>query len=465
MTINAEFDWQRFPETERWVESQIASAVDSVPFLSTLQARMHAESGTSLLAWIDHFTLGERRTSERELTDLGYHPLAGASDSVWAHDGGMFPTVRLAAGEGLQVAVKVESVSDFLFAHNLHSEIAGAPHSPLRMATVAESGSTSVSIVERHGERGFQAVEVDSNKLADAERWREAFRLRRRDFESDEAGFDALLRMVDQAVEELGVDWAADLFFAGEREYWQRRNRAAQLQWSRQSALGLGWANHDHHTYRCSREHFARLIEVLERLGMTCRERFYGGAEAGWGAQVLEQSAAGIVVFADVDLSASEVTGDFAHQGLQARDTLGTVGLWCKLHGEAILQAGMHHLECQFEFDIARAQLEAAGIDSMAPFTDFDHLKQSFTKGEMWPVAADRIDRALRNGWITAEQADRFRRHGSLGSHLEVLQRRDGYKGFNQTGISEIIRQTDPRRGDVTPSDSVAETPPQQAGF
>jgi hypothetical protein len=26
-----------------------------------------------------------------------------------------------------------------------------------------------------------------------------------------------------------------------------------------------------------------------------------------------------------------------------------------------------------------------------------------------------------------------------------VLERNDGYKGFNQTGISQIIRRTDPR--------------------
>ena len=36
-------------------------------------------------------------------------------------------------------------------------------------------------------------------------------------------------------------------------------------------------------------------------------------------------------------------------------------------------------------------------------------------------------------------------REGAIGSHLEILERNDGYKGFNQTGISQIIRRTDPR--------------------
>jgi hypothetical protein len=82
----------------------------------------------------------------------------------------------------------------------------------------------------------------------------------------------------------------------------------------------------------------------------------------------------------------------------------------------------------------------------MAPFTDFPHLRQAFTKGEIFPVSPQRVERLLKSGRITAEQADRFRKEGAIGSHMEILERNDGYKGFNQTGISEIITRTDPRR-------------------
>ena len=51
------------------------------------------------------------------------------------------------------------------------------------------------------------------------------------------------------------------------------------MQNARQDKLGLGWANHDHHTYRSSRRHFARLIAIFEKLGFVCRERFYAGAK------------------------------------------------------------------------------------------------------------------------------------------------------------------------------------------
>jgi hypothetical protein len=253
------------------------------------------------------------------------------------------------------------------------------------------------------------------------------------------------MKLATAAANDLGVDRACDLFFRAEREYWMSRNRAGRLQRARQDALGLGWGNHDHHTYRSSREQFHRLVELMEAFGLTSRERFYAGIEAGWGAQVMEQPACQVMVFADVDLSPEEVAGDFAHGQLRPRDQLGTVGLWCALHGEAALQAGMHHLEAQFDFTGAREQLERDGVKSMEPFTNFPFLRQSFTQGENWLVEPQRIAAALAAGYITEEQAAQFATRGAIGSHLEVLERNDGYKGFNQTGISQIIRHTDPR--------------------
>ena len=54
-----------------------------------------------------------------------------------------------------------------------------------------------------------------------------------------------------------------------------------------------------------------------------------------------------------------------------------------------------------------------------------------------------------RQPWRPARSTRRrpreFRRDGALGSHLEILQRDEGYKGFNRSGINDIIRDTDPR--------------------
>jgi hypothetical protein len=161
---------------------------------------------------------------------------------------------------------------------------------------------------------------------------------------------------------------------------------------------------------------------------------------------VLEQAEARVVIFADVDLAPEELLTDFSHEGLPPRDTLGTVGLWCGLHGEAFLQAGMHHLECQFDFDALRDQMEqSAGVKVMKPFTNFPYLRQAFTEGEKWRVNPERVARLLKAGLITETQAAHFRENGAIGSHLENLERNEGFKGFNQTGVSDIIHRTDPR--------------------
>ena len=55
------------------------------------------------------------------------------------------------------------------------------------------------------------------------------------------------------------------------------RLEAARVQKARQDRLGLGWANHDHHTFRCSRRFFPRIIGMFTRLGFQLRERFHAG--------------------------------------------------------------------------------------------------------------------------------------------------------------------------------------------
>ena len=188
------------------------------------------------------------------------------------------------------------------------------------------------------------------------------------------------------------------------------------------------------------------MIRIFETLGFALRERFHAGEHAGWGAQILEHPTTGIVIFADLDLAAEEAENDFAREALADLPRPNTVGLWVGLHGESMLEAGMHHLEAQFDFDALRDGLKAeAGIEVMKPFSDFPFLRQAFTAGERWAVAKLRADRCLAQGWITAEQHEKFLREGALGSHLENLQRREGYKGFNQQAVSAIIAATDPR--------------------
>ena len=447
-TVLEDFEWQPQPKAAQFVQQLVTELQNRLPEMDSIANRLRTETGTRLFDWVDHLALREGRNIDGQLNGHGFLPEEMGDKTVWRHPRAIFPPICIADTDKEHLALKVESVMQFLHAHRARDNavIEGGPTGQLQRVCFVGNETTELQVVERHGFDGFEIPFGEPDRVNCAMKNGDAFLQRKRNFGTDSEGFEHARQLVHKARSELGVDWACDLFFAGERSYWQSRNRAAQVQKARQDALGLGWANHDHHTYRSSREHFALLISVLEDLGFQCRERFYAGRDAGWGAQVLEQSTCGITIFADVDLRAEEVAGDFAHDGLEPQKELGTVGLWCKLHGEAFLQAGMHHLECQFDSDAARKQLAGEGINTMEPFTDFPYLKQAFTEGEIWQVSDQRIDTTLAGGFITSEQAERFRKSGSIGSHLEILQRDDGYKGFNQTGISEIIRETDPRR-------------------
>ena len=442
------FQWTPQPEAAEFVHRVLDDYLAANSWAVQFGQRLLDETGTRLVDWIDHLAVPQQEGLDQRLEALSFKRTRHGESTFWRHAPGLFPELMVHGATTRGLALRVDSVEDFLAAHHLQQEvtIVGSPAAALRRALISDEGGAQLWVVQRHGFSGWQPPALDKSSEQAIVRHAAAFGSRRREFEDDIAGFENARTLIQAAVSDLGVDRAADLFFKSERDYWQSRNRAAQVQKARQDALGMGWANHDHHTYRASREHFARLIELMELLGCHCRERFFAGDEAGWGAQVLEQTACRVVIFADVDLTPDEVSGDFAHQGLASRDQLGTVGLWCRLHGDAFLQAGMHHLECQFDFERARQQLQELGIQTMAPFTDFTYLKQAFTEGETWSVADARIEAARAAGSITDKQAQRFRVEGVLGSHMEILQRDDGYRGFNQTGISEIIKKTDPRQ-------------------
>jgi hypothetical protein len=460
-TARRAFDWQRYPEAEALVDRMIAAALGGNRFAAELALRMQTETSTRFVDWVDHLVVAERPGLVAELEAVGFRREwqgnYAVNVPVFGHDGGIFPRVAVASGgpEVREVAIKVESVADFSRAHDLGLDVQGYALGPYRIGRVPGE-MTSLAVVERRGYRGFEpfpgemaregrmAPQVARDALAARDLWHG----RRRRFDDDEQGFDQTDAVLERMIELCGgsTDLACHLVFEVERAYWQSRNRAARIQKARQDHLGLGWANHDHHTFRCSRPFFPRVIRIFERLGFELRESFHAGAHAGWGAQVLEHPVTGIVIFADLDLAPEELHEDFAHTPLPDLTRPNTVGLWVGLHGESMLEAGMHHLEAQFDFDALREDLKSeSNIETMKPFSDFPFLRQAFTEGERWPVARLRADRLLERGWIDAEQHAKFLAEGAIGSHLENLQRREGYKGFNQQSVSAIIAETDPR--------------------
>jgi hypothetical protein len=445
------FDWPLAYQAESLVRDFVSAFRAKNTAAMSLAKEMSEKSGTDFLEWVDHFTLAPEH--ESELQDAGFvkEPVqAPAGHQVFYHPRAMLPRVLLRPGGSVnsipaKLAIRPESVIDFVARHQLAEKIQGAFGDRLREVIISSEQGNTFSGIERLACRDFIESSTAPGFAADVIAVRELWRSRKRDFPNDEDGVQHALALEQEAIDRVGADVACELFFAEERVYWELKNRAGRIQKRRQDLLGLGWGNHDHHTFRSSRRFFADLVTFLQNFGFEKRERYYAGAEAGWGAQILEHAVTGITVFADVDLMPEETEIDFSSQRLQDAPVLRTVGLWCALHGDSFLQAGMHHLEARFEFENLRAQLADEGINTMNPFSNFDFLKQAFTQGERWPVNPARVEGLLQRELINQEQATKFLEEGAVGSHLENLQRRGGFKGFNQKSVSVIIEATDPR--------------------
>jgi hypothetical protein len=439
--------WPRCPEAAAFFERQFAEFAAANPVIETMAKRFHAHAGVNLFHLVDHWTLPEGSVSPETLAGFGLVELTAAEgDRYWKHPDARLPLVRFKSRLSTpRLALHVEDVAFFAHQNNLTLDAChGDPDSRYECGHVALPNGELMPIARR-GYAGFAPGTLDEGDRDSLEGVRTAFWNRNR------AGDDiALTRdlqaLFTEAAEVIGRDRAVEEFFGTERDYWMGRNRAGQWQYDRQQELGIGWSNHDHHTYRSSRTAFRSLMELWQTMGFIARERFYAGAEAGWGAQVLEHEVCPIILFCDLDIAPEELDIDFANTDLPERDTLGTIGLWCALHGDSIGKAGMHHLEAEFDFAKTDALHREAVCGVMNPFTDLPMLKQAFTQPEMWPVAKERVQALLERRLITPEQAEQFLTRGAAGSHLEILQRWEGFKGFNKTGVSSIILETDARR-------------------
>lgn len=449
MNINASFQWQCQPEAEKLVLDIVDQAISLNPFIQQLQKDLLEKTSTRLFDWLDHVVVKSTDELREALEKTGFVLQGSEADQhVYHHPGAQLPKVVLKDLYDLAIglAISVESIADFLCVRGgVDTQIEGTPFGGYRRCYVSAYQGTCLWVIERRGALTMEPTTEDESYTTHYIEAEERWSNRQRVLEDEDRAMAQTIALAKELVNEMGQDRAAWIVLECERRYWELRNRAAQVQKMRQDRLGMGWANHDHHTFRSSRRYFTQLVYLFEILGFRCRERFYAGEEAGWGAQVMENPNCRLVLFLDVDLSPDEIAEDFAHQPLPELPELGTIGLWCALHGDSILKAGMHHLEAQFMFEELTQDLDKMGIKMMNPFSSFPYLKQAFTTGESWPVDPLRVQQLVQGGKISQEQADKFLSNGAIGSHLENLQRREGYKGFNQKNVSLIIKKTDPR--------------------
>jgi len=434
------FDWELFPKTEKFLQKEVNRFLQNNKVAKKLAKDMETKTNTRFFDWIDHMNLPHSRISTQQLKKFCFLEIKSKTPKdtkAFKNKKSTFFPILRSNTEYTEIAIKPEVIEHFTKKYK--RSIQGKKYAPVRYAEISKEKKYLLSALERAGSSDFiveNTTDIPAYKQAV-----QRFQQRKRSFKTDINGLESIQKEIQQVLKTLSPARTADAFFRAERLYWQKRNKAGRFQKRRQNTLGLGWGNHDHHTYRSSRENFKRLIKVFELLGFTCREQFFAGEKAGWGAQILEHPKCDIVIFADVDLNHAEKNKDFAHKGLPTKKELGTVGLWIGLHGESILQAGMHHLEARFQFEQLRKRMKF-----MNPFSYFPFLKQAFSQSERWKVDKKRINKLVQQGSITPEQGKWFLQDGAIGSHLENLQRRQGFKGFNQTSVTAIIKATDPRK-------------------
>jgi 4-hydroxyphenylpyruvate dioxygenase-like putative hemolysin len=449
MGKEAGFYWERHAEAEKVCLDILYDCIRENAAIEQFNAKLIQQTSSRMLDWVDHLLLRDSKPTREKLSDCGFVKQTDTEHNAFYHPGALLPRILLtedSGSSGAGVALRVDSIADFLQFNGFIAEIEGGPTGIYRRAEVSKESGVTFLVVERMGSTDYEPVYPKDASLRAYLDGVEACQNRRRLGEYEDQIFVEIYRMADNLITNLGTDITAHIFCRAERGYWLSRNFAAQLQKSRQDALGLGWGNQDHLTFRSSRRNFSKLVEFFNRLGFKNRERFYAGAEAGWGAQVMEKPMSGLTLFLDVDLKPEEVGTDFSREELESRDQLGTVGLWCALHGDSILQAGMHHVAARFDFERLINDIARYGVKYMAPFSNFPYLKQAFSVAERWHADPARVETLVKQKAITSEQADRFLSQGAVGSHLENIERREGYKGFNRKNVSAIILETDPRR-------------------
>ena len=443
------FDWERRPEVESFFSRSLGIYLRKNSLLAEFEKKFVRQASSGILNWMDHILLEDSNGIREELDGLGFERQQDTEVYAYYHPGVLLPSVLLVgnpAGVSPGVALRVESIEDFLKANSLQAAVEGAALSPFRRSCIDVQQGTSLWVVERRGTRNFDPIYPKEEYFQEYEQGIASWTNLPRNEEDEEKIYREMGRTAANLVHKLGGGLAAHIVCLCERDYWLSRNLAGRLQKKRQDALGVGWANHDHHTFRSSRRNFSKLINLFLQLGFHKRERFYAGREAGWGAQVMEHTEAGLVLFLDVDLDPEEIDIDFSTRDLEERETLGTVGLWCALHGDSILEAGMHHLAARFDFERLIEDIAEQGVRFMDPFSNFPYLHQAFSIAETWKVDPSRVRKLLLENLISEQQGKKFLDRGSVGSHMENIERREGYKGFNKKNVSAIIRGTDPRK-------------------
>src|SRR5207249_6296868 len=150
--------------------------------------------GTDFYEWVDHFTLNPEHGEELRAAGLVPEAVETAVEGeVYYHPRAMMPRVILQRGGSLNavplnLAIRVESLVDFVTRQNLSTEICGSFGAGFRQAVVAVEEHHTLFAVERLGYRGFLVHKVTPEQVEAVIKVRELWRTRKRNFPNDAEG-------------------------------------------------------------------------------------------------------------------------------------------------------------------------------------------------------------------------------------------------------------------------------------
>ncbi len=327
-------------QARAWLHSLFQEHKEQHPALKELEKKLMDQYGAHLFDWTDHFTIEEG--SAEILEERGFElAFTMPTYRVFKHRQARLPLVLVVEGSTkhpVGIAMRVDDISDFLMVQGWEGCVEGSPMSPYRRCLISEKKESAFFVVERRGSRSMEPYYAPESYLDEYFTAKERWQSRLRTEEGE--GIQKALLLAQELVETLGKERAAWIVLECEKRYGRFKNPSDSFQ----NYLGLGRAHMHNYTFRSSRKFFHFLVQLFEVLGFKRIESFYAGEEQGWGGELLTHEVCDGVVRLVVDLDPEEVYGD-KREPLSEKAALGTIGLWCALQGDSILQSGPYSIE------------------------------------------------------------------------------------------------------------------------
>lgn len=146
--------WKRHPKSEQFLLEWIGRFREQLPLLAKWEGKA-ASCGIPLLEITDHLLLPKNVQHREVLTQLGFRREETLDLPAWIHPQARLPAVLLTEGNPAKtgLALRVESIPDFLQANSLSARIEGSPFGPYRRCNLASGSGPALLIVERRESR------------------------------------------------------------------------------------------------------------------------------------------------------------------------------------------------------------------------------------------------------------------------------------------------------------------------